>query len=390
MSIADAGLLPADLRRPPYGSGTLGDLLPAVVASITGARDADPLGIVEALGGARRVAVLLIDGLGERQLRANASWAPTLASLPAPAGLLSAPCPSTTPVSLTTLGTALPPGSHGILGFATDVPGEDRILTHTQWRDDPDPAVWAPRGTGFQQAAAAGASVRAIGPGLFAGSGLTNAAYRGAQYTAAFSPGDLMAVMRQSMASAATTLTYGYYGDLDLTGHLRGVDSEGWRNQIGIVDRMVEQLLDRLPPDAALVVTADHGMIDVAPADKIDADRTPELQGGVRSIAGEPRARYVYAVDGAADDVLANWRAALGERAWVASREEAIHSGVFGAVADGLDRRIGDVVALARGGSAVVATERERLPSMLIGLHGSLSDDELDIPLLIAKGAALP
>ncbi|MCU1689516.1 MAG: type phosphodiesterase/nucleotide pyrophosphatase [Jatrophihabitantaceae bacterium] len=387
------GALPPDLIRPPYALGTLADLLPAAAASAAGGAlgpsHGDPLGLAAALRGARRVAVLLIDGLGERQLRAHPEYAPVLTGLAAPIGTLSAPCPSTTPVSLTTMGTALPPGSHGILGFATDVPGADRTLTHTQWRDDPDPQQWQPNTTVFARAAAAGVQTRAVGPGLFAGSGLTNAAYRGATYTASFSPGDLVAVLHQSMAAASSTLTYGYYADLDLTGHLRGVDSAGWRNQLGIVDRMVEQLLDGLPDDAALIVTADHGMVDVSAGAKIDADAIPELRAGVRSMAGEPRARYVYAVDGAARDVLDQWRGVIGERAWVVSREEAIDSGIFGPVDDSLAARIGDVVALARGDFAVVATERERLPSMLIGLHGSLSDAELAVPVLIATGAAL-
>ena len=202
------GALPPDLIRPPYALGTLADLLPAAAASAAGGAPGfapdygDPLGLAAALRGARRVAVLLIDGLGERQLRSHPEAAPVLASLAAPIGALSAPCPSTTPVSLTTMGTALPPGSHGILGFATDVPGADRTLTHTQWRDDPDPREWQPRTTVFERAAAAGVQTRAVGPGLFAGSGLTNAAYRGAAYTASFSPGDLVAVLHQSMAAA--------------------------------------------------------------------------------------------------------------------------------------------------------------------------------------------
>jgi hypothetical protein len=381
---------PAELRLPPYGSGTLAEVLPSIVASLSpGVPAPDPLGLGAALAGARRVAVLLVDGLGERQLRANAAAAPTLASLASPTGPASAPCPSTTPVSLTTLGTASPPGAHGILGFATDVPGEDRTLTHTQWKDDPAPEQWVRRGTWFERAAEAGAEVRAVGPGLYAGSGLTRSAYRGARYTASFSAGDLAAVMCQSIAAAPRTLTYGYHADLDLTGHLRGVASQGWRNQLGMVDRLVEQIVESLPEDAALVVTSDHGMVDVPSDGKVDADRMPQLQDGVRSLAGEPRARYVYARDGAAGDVLAAGREALGDRAWVMSREQAVASGVFGAVDAGLEERIGDVVALARAGTAIVATERERLPSMLIGMHGSLTDDELAVPLLIARGRAL-
>jgi hypothetical protein len=97
----------------------------------------------------------------------------------------------------------------------------------------------------------------------------------------------------------------------------------------------------------------------------------------------------VHTEDGAADDVLARWRAVLGDRAWVASRDEAVESGVFGPVDDALAARIGDVVALARGTWAMTATEREPGPSRLIGYHGSLTATELAIPLLAARGAAL-
>ena len=144
-----------------------------------------------------------------------------------------------------------------------------------------------------------------------------------------------------------------------------------------------------MPDDAALLVTADHGMLDVPASTRVDLDRTPELGDGVRLLAGEPRARYVHTEDGAADDVLARWRAVLGDRAWVASRDEAIASGVFGPVDDALAARIGDVVALARGTWAMTATEREPGPSRLIGFHGSLTATELAIPLLAARGSAL-
>ncbi len=386
--------LPADLHRPAYGTQTLADVLPGVATAL-GVRverdglPADPLGLTEALGGARRIAVLLVDGLGADLIRAHADLAPTLAAMAAPAGDLSAPCPSTTPVSLASLGTGLPPGSHGILGFVTAVPGEDRTLNHVVWRDDPAPEEWQARRTVFEQAADDGVEVSALGPYTFKGSGLTRAVYRGAGYPGSVGAGDLNALMVQALAAAPRTLVYGYLAELDLTGHVRGVDSASWRAQLELIDRAVELLVDQLPDDAALLVTADHGMLDVPPETRLDLDRTPELGEGVRLLAGEPRARYVHAEDGAAHDVLERWRAVLGDRAWVASREEAIASGVFGPVDDALAARIGDVVALARGTWAMTATEREPGPSRLIGYHGSLTATELAIPLLAARGSAL-
>lgn len=386
--------LPPDLAVPAYGAATLADVLPGVAtalgaAPVRGDLAADPLGLTAALAGARRVAVLLVDGLGADLVRAHADLAPTLAALSSPAGDLSAPCPSTTPVSLATLGTGLPPGSHGILGFVTEVPGEGRALNHTAWRDDPDPAVWQPRPTVFEQAAAAGLPVTVVAPWSFAGSGLSVSAYRGATYTGTVGAGDLVASLLHALRATPRGLVYGYFADLDLTGHVRGVGSDSWRAQLQLVDRMVAQVVDGLPDDAALLVTADHGMLDVPAETRLDLDARPDLTEGVRLLTGEPRARYAHALPGAAGDLLARWQEELGDRAWVASRDEAVASGVFGPVDDDVADRIGDVVALARGTWVLTATEREPGPSRLAAYHGSLTATELAIPLLMARGRAL-
>ncbi|GAB3303705.1 alkaline phosphatase family protein [Geodermatophilus aquaeductus] len=387
-------VLPADLVPPAYGAASLADVLPGGAAALGVAVDrgglpADPLGLTDALAGARRVAVLLVDGLGAHLLRAHAALAPALSALATPAGDLAAPCPSTTPVSLVTLGTGVPPGGHGVLGFVTAVPGEDRLLNHVQWADDPDPRDWQSRPTVFEQAAAAGLPVTAVAPYAYAGSGLTTAAYRGAGYSGTVGAGDLAAGILRSLAATPTGLVYGYTPELDLTGHVRGIDSDSWRLQLALVDRLVEQVVDGLPDDAALLVTADHGMLDVPRGTRVDVDDEPALLDGVALLAGEPRARYVHAVPGAAADVLDAWRGVLGDRAWVAGREEAIASGVFGAVGEGMAARIGDVVVLTRGPWAVTASATEPGPSRLAAYHGSLTAAEVAIPLLLARGRAL-
>ncbi|MGY1752667.1 alkaline phosphatase family protein [Blastococcus sp. SYSU D01042] len=391
---SDAVLLPPDLHRPAYGTATLADVLPGAATALgvrleRGDLPVDPLDLGTALAGARRVAVLLVDGLGADLVRRHADLAPTLAALAAPAGDLSAPCPSTTPVSLTTFGTGLPPGSHGVLGFVTDVPGEDRALNHVQWSDDPDPDLWQPQRTVFERAAAAGVPATVVAPYAFTGSGLSRAAYRGATYSGTVGAGDLAALVLRALRATPRALVYGYFADLDVTGHVRGVDSDSWRAQLQLVDRMVEHVVAGLPGDAALLVTADHGMLDVPAGTRLDLDTVPHLTDGVRLLAGEPRARYVHAQPGAAADVLDRWRELLGERAWVATRDEVVASGVFGRVDPAMAARIGDVVALARGTWALTASEREPGPSRLTAYHGSLTATELAIPLLVATGSSL-
>jgi hypothetical protein len=87
--------------------------------------------------------------------------------------------------------------------------------------------------------------------------------------------------------------------------------------------------------------------------------------------------------------VLHRWQGVLGDRAWVATREDAVASGVFGPVDDAVVERIGDVVALARGTWALTTPRLEPGPSRLVAYHGSLTATELAIPLLAARGRAL-
>lgn len=73
--------------------------------------------------------------------------------------------------------------------------------------------------------------------------------------------------------------------------------------------------------------------------------------------------------------------------AWIVSRDEAIEAGWFGPrVADAVRPRIGDVVAAARDSNVLVRLAAEPAESALLGHHGSLTDAEQLVPLLVALG----
>jgi predicted AlkP superfamily pyrophosphatase or phosphodiesterase len=178
---------------------------------------------------------------------------------------------------------------------------------------------------------------------------------------------------------------YTYFAEVDGAGHRFGVDSDAWRGQLMYADRLVQRLAEQLPPRSALYITADHGMIDV-PFDeehRIDFDEDWELSAGVALLGGEGRARHVYAVPGAANDVLTCWREVLGEQFWVASRDEAIAAGWFGPrIDERVYGRIGDVVAAARDDVLLIASELEPKESAMVGNHGSMTPAEQLVPLL--------
>lgn len=363
---------------PGYGENTLADLSDSVLASLGVPDSANPLGLAPA----SRVCVLLVDGLGWDLLRTHRSAAPYLAGLAETGCWLTAGFPSTTVTSLGSLGTARPPGQHGLLGYQVRVPETGQILNALRWDKAVDPVRWQPGPTVFERCAAAGVSAIRVAAGAFRSSGLSVAAMRGADYRAADTLGALVARSAAALAEGRQALVMAYTGDLDATGHAWGCTSPAWRFQLAHVDRLVEQFATALPAGTALYVTADHGMVDVPAAERIDADAVTELRDGVALLAGEGRARHVYAVPGATGDVLAHWQATLGDSAWVVTRDEAVEQGWFGSVALAASARIGDVVAAMRGRSAVVATQAEPRESALVGMHGSLTPAEQKVPLL--------
>jgi hypothetical protein len=371
--------LPASLPMlPRYGESSLADLASSVLASLGVAGEANPL----ELEPADRVCLLVIGGLGWELLREHPAAAPFLSELAVAGRPLTAGFPATTATGLASLGTGRPPGRHGVLGYQVLVPGEGRLLNALHWDQRVDPRAWQPGSTIFERAAAAGIGGYRVGPSAFRKSGLFAAATRGAEYMSANSLGALVAQAAAALESSDRALALVYHAELDETGHEYGCTSDAWRYHLGHMDKLAEQLAGALPPGTALHVTADHGMLDVPPQDRIDAGAEPGLRDGVALLGGDTRARYGYARPGAAGDVLAAWREVLGARAWVASREEAIADGWFGDVDPVLAPRIGDVIAAPAGPWAIVAARAEPRESALVGMHGSLTSADQLVPLL--------
>lgn len=368
--------------------GSICDILPSAAALLGVSAAVDTLDLTGTVGDVRRVVVILVDGLGYHLLPQLAGDAPLLASvLAGTAGRLTeltCAFPSTTPTSLVSLGTGVPSGEHGVLGFTVNVPGTDRVLTHIFWGDDPSPASWQPVPTWFERLRDAGVSARAVLPEMFVGSGLTESAYRGADFRAV-AKGESYAE-RIVAELAWPGLVYGYTAALDHAAHVSGIGSEHWHAAAAKVDALLCRLLQALPDDAALLVTADHGGLNVPEQARVDLDAEPALSAGIRVVAGEPRVRYLHTEPGATADVLAAWTERLAGRATVQSRAQAVASGVFGPVRGEHLARIGDVVVTCGGDTAILATAHEPpQTAALVGFHGGLTPAEMAIPLIVLR-----
>jgi hypothetical protein len=296
--------------------------------------------------------------------------------------------PTTTATSMGSFGTGLPPGSHGLVGYEVLVPGRDELLNELSWETPVDPRTWQPHPTAFEQALAAGVEVVRVGPGFFDGSGLTEAALRGGRFVAATTLDARVDAALAALRSAPRTLVYVYWGDVDKVGHVHGCGSWEWGEELAAVDLAVRRLVAGLPRDATLHVTADHGMVDVPHAQRLDVAAEPDLAAGVRHVGGEPRAPQLYAVDGNAPAVARAWSDRLAGRAQVLTRDEAVAAGWFGAVAPHVLDRIGDVVVSCGPDLAVVDSRHHRAELLaLVGLHGARTPAEWQVPLLTVSGS---
>ncbi|ROR91366.1 alkaline phosphatase family protein [Nocardioides aurantiacus] len=373
---ADTDFVEPDLSG---GGRTLADVLPAVSRAL-GVDAGLPTGGLE-LPPAPAYVVMLVDGLGHRLLAEHRAQAPFLHSLLGEAPVTCG-VPSTTATSLTSLGTALPAGQHGLVGFTSRVPESGELLNALFWDQPVEPTVWQPHATAFDRLGAAGVHTTVVSKRDFAGSGLTRAGQRGASYVGA---DDVAERVAGAVAAAARrpSVTYVYDGDLDWHGHRAGVDSQRWRHQLRDIDEDAQELRDALPTDVRLVVVADHGMVDTTPATSLDLDALPGLRDGVTLLGGEARFRHVYCHAGALDDVAATWREQLAGRATVLTRDEAVARGWFGRVDAGVRLRIGDVVAAAHDDWALFSSVDFAYETRLVGLHGSLTAREMEIPLLV-------
>ncbi|BDO42461.1 nucleotide pyrophosphatase [Cellulomonas sp. NTE-D12] len=337
------------------------------------------------LPSAERVCVVLVDGLGHTNLSQRSGHAPFLRSLLLDSAPLTTTFPSTTATAMGTFGTGLPPGRTAMLGYTVRDPATGRLGNLVSWTDLPPAETWQPERSVLGRLADAGVRVLSVGPARFEGSGLTRAALSGATYRPAESLDQRVDVVARELRRPG--VAYLYWGDVDKVGHHAGCDSWEWGDALEALDAQLARLARLLPSGTLLLVTADHGMVDVDPSLRWDVAGTPALAEGVALVAGEPRALHLHLEPAAeATDVVRRWQDVLGDGAVVRTREEAVATGWFGVVADRVRPVIGDVVVATTGRVTVVDSRTQTPASLgLVGVHGSLTRQEMLVPCLVTQ-----
>ena len=362
----------------------MSDLMPSVAAhlGVSGyARDSFSLPDV------RRYVVVMIDGLGwDNTIRAcqDLAYVPMVIGDAAKAVIHA---PTTTAASLMSFWTGLAPGQHGVVGFSFEVaPDQARFAPKYPWITTPL-FLTSPLDTVksvMDRLVEAGVEMTYVIPEEHISSGFTRMGTRQARMIAIpaqAAPGpDPVSLVAQAARRGGRAVVYVYDSRLDHAGHHFGVASSAWRRALSQIDDFLERLRDRLDDDVCLVVTGDHGMVDVAPAERIVIETDPGLARDLRLIGGEARFRHLYTASPAA--VIDRWRARLGDAAQVLSRRQVVESGLIGPVEQSHLARVGDVVVVPSGGQAYLTSSFPGEFS-LVGMHGAATAAERYVPVLI-------
>jgi len=329
-----------------------------------------------------REVLILIDGMGQDAIDKYGDQFPIFDELKQVKKLYTN-FPSTTATSLSTLGTGVLPGVHGMLGYTVRVPRSDnRLLNALKWDERVDPVMWQKVPTLFERAVSSGVSVTHVAAKRYEGSGFTQAALRGAKYVGANGV-DEMATAVSAALKTQPSFVYTYLNTLDSAGHSDGVGSDKWLTALQQVSEFITKVKQLAPAGTRIWVTSDHGMVNST--EQVILGQDNKLLDNVTLIGGEPRARHIYIKEGAVAETITQWQEFFGNKARVLSKDTAIKDGLFGpVVTEDSHDRLGDLIAIANNDLILVDPARVREETSMVGHHGGVTDIEVEIPLLLA------
>lgn len=358
---------------PDYRGACLSNVVPALLEPGDTAPPWLPAPVVDA----EQVVLLLLDGLGWEQLDQRRALAPVLSSMVG--GDICTVAPSTTATALTSLATGTAPGEHGVVGYRMVEQGD--VLNVLRWSTPAGDARRRIVPQTVQSAVAfAGHRPPVVTKAEFVDTGFTQAHLNQVRFTGYRVPSTMVTEIAR-LTRGGEPFVYAYYDGIDKVSHEYGL-REHYDAELAFVDRLVGDVLSVLPRDAVLVITADHGQVDVG--DHQVAPH-PEVLGHVRMQSGEGRFRWLHAVPGHEHSLAEAARACHGDQAWVRTLAEIEMEGWFGPTLSAAARdRLGDVALVARD-DVSFSDPADTGVFQLIGRHGSLTPAEMRVPLLAAR-----
>jgi hypothetical protein len=366
-------MTPLMLPAAPKDVGRLSDVLVSALASVGGNFE-NRLRLPKV----KHSVVVLVDGLGYENLQQASGYARFLNSKLGSS--IRCEFPSTTATSLTGLATGTRSGVHGIIGYSVYdrtrtlqknlLTGWDSAIHAAEFKTQPTLSELSEEIT-----------IRVIGPAVYESSGFTELTMKDAEYLAAETVADRFAALDEVLKSSDGTVTYLYVPELDQAAHKFGVSSDQWLHLLEELDMIVNRFSSKLAGNVGVLLTADHGVLDVSQSNHVYLDEHSWYESQVEHTSGDPRCNFVYLRNGVnAQEFINQAQETFGKAAYVCTNSQLIDAGW---VVEGSSEYSPDVY-LIWNDAQVAYDRRFSKPNYLkmIGQHGGISDIEMRIPLV--------
>jgi predicted AlkP superfamily pyrophosphatase or phosphodiesterase len=383
--------------RPDYQGGSIVNLMASIVTAFGGRSDYAPardLAPAE-IAAARNVVMLVVDGLGYRHLHRAVPRGALHASLRA---RLTSTFPSTTAAAITTFMTGLAPQAHGLTGWHMYFREIGAVLAVLPFRPrHGGPSLVASGGVTPEELLGHGpvfddlrAATFVVSPAAIVESDFNRAVSGRARRIGYGQLEEMFAAVRDVVRTGDDRkYVYAYYSEIDSLAHAHGVASDEVGAEVGRVDAAFGRFLEEIAgTDTLVLATADHGFVDTRPDTVIELDDHPELAATLAlPLCGEPRVAYCYVRPGEGATFERYVESRLRNCASLSASADLLAEGWFGPGAPHprLAERIGDYILVMKDGYAI----RDVLPGerrhAQIGVHGGTSEDEMLVPLVVAR-----
>ena len=355
----------------PKDVGRLSLVLASAIAATRG--EPNPL----SFGKVKSSVVVMVDGLGLQNLEAFKGHAPHLMKLQsANSRSIRSECPSTTVLGLVSLASGLRAGLHGLIGYNVVKAGDTKITNLLSgWEQNKaNPADWK-----TYQTLSETNLITVVSPSAYERSGFTQLTMPSAQFIGAETIDERLRIASK-IAEGKGTVTYVYIPELDQAGHRFGCASDAWISKLEELNSAL--LKTNFPSGCGLVLTADHGMVDIDESNHLFIDSFESLSGIEFVTGGDTRCAYLYLQQTEASEMLiSRLEAELGSGVAVCTWSDLVESG-WQIRPDKYDL-VPNIVLVAIGAVAFYDRRTAKPASMrMVGHHGSVSDQETRIPLI--------
>jgi hypothetical protein len=360
------------LPSPPKTMGRLSDVLISALKSVQAQEN--PLQLPQR----RSVVVLLVDGLGSSNLKSAGGHARFLNSQPAEK--ISCFYPSTTSTSLSSLATGASPNETGFVGYQIfDRDSATPINLLSGWQSQEEAKAFQNLQTVSELARTGSIAFDVVSPAIYSDSGFTAATMRNSEFHGVNTVAERFTKTLDLLKLTGSRVVYLYVPELDQIAHAWGSESTKWLNALEELDDSVRGFVSKLPKGSALLLTADHGVIDVSPDNHLYIDELFEREL-FDFVGGDTRGLFLY-LKTKSTELKTRLELAYGSSCYVVEPQDLIDAGYW-TQTEKQEQFLPDYILLAKRNVALYHRGFAKLKSLnMIGHHGSISAEEMSIPL---------